>query len=57
MLTVAHLRPAQSPRVTEKQMLTVYTHVQVDSSISRIEILKSLFGPKFETLVLVDVKN
>ena len=30
---------------------TVYTRVQVDSSISQIEILKSLFGPKFETLV------
>ena len=32
-------------------LLTVYTRVQVDSSISQIEILKSLFGPKFETLV------
>ena len=28
MLTVAHLRPAQSPRVTEKQMLTVYAKVK-----------------------------
>ena len=35
----------------ENEKTTVYTRVQVDSSISRIEILKSLFGPKFETLV------
>ena len=27
------------------------TCVRIDSSISQIEILKSLFGPKFETLV------
>ena len=37
--------------------LTVYTRVQVNSSTSRIEILKSLFGPKFETLVKVDVEK
>ena len=37
--------------------ITVYTRVQVDSSISRIENLKIHFGPKFETLVQVDVKN
>ena len=34
-----------------EKLTTVYTRVQVDSSISRIEILKSLIGSKFETLV------
>ena len=28
----------------------IYTRIQVDSSKSRIEILKSFFGPKFPTL-------
>ena len=31
--------------------ITVYTRVQVDSSISRIEILKLIIDPKFLTLV------
>ena len=33
------------------EVITVYTRVQVDSSISRIEILKAIFDPKFVTLV------
>ena len=34
------------------ELLTVYsTRVQVDSSISQIEILRSFLGPKFETFV------
>ena len=34
---------------------TVYTHVQVDSSISRIEILKSLFGPSSSDLSIASM--
>ena len=43
--------PTVKPIAAFVRQYTVYTRVQVDSSISRIEILKSLFGPKFETLV------